>query len=80
MSYIDQEGDFGFPSVTLQPGEDDFLVVDASVSYRLSKRFGIISFEARNLLDKEFQFQDTDPANPSISPGSLVLARFTLSF
>jgi hypothetical protein len=36
--------------------------------------------EARNLFDEEFKFQDTDPANPRISPESLILARCTLVF
>ena len=80
---MDQDGEFvvpvGFGS-ELQSGDDRFWVVDASVGYRLPKRFGIISLEAKNLLDKEFQFQDTDPGNPHILPSRLILFRFTLSF
>jgi outer membrane receptor protein involved in Fe transport len=33
-------------------------VVDAALGYRLPKRLGIISLGVRNLLDKEFRFQD----------------------
>lgn len=61
-------------------GSDHFTVVDASISYRLPKRFGLISLDARNILDKSFMFQDTDPAYPRIQPGRLVLLKFSLSF
>jgi tetratricopeptide (TPR) repeat protein len=80
-TYLDQEGDFGNPKdETLVPGSDNFWVVDAAISYRLPKRFGIITLEAKNLLDEEFKFQDTDPANPHIYPERLIFAKFTLAF
>jgi outer membrane receptor protein involved in Fe transport len=80
-TYLDQEGDFGNPEdETLVPGSDHFWVVDAAISYRLPKRWGIITIEARNLFDEDFNFQDTDPANPHIYPDRLVFVKFTLSF
>ena len=81
-TYVYQKGDFTIPTFSgysLEPGSDVFWVFDASLSYRLPKRLGILSVEAKNLFDQEFSFQDTDPANPRILPGRLVLGRLTLS-
>lgn len=41
---------------------------------------GLVTIEAKNLFDEEFQFQDTDPASPLVIPERLVLFRFTLAF
>ena len=81
-NYTYQDGDFGIgdPFGTTVSDDDQFWVVDAAVSYRLPKRWGIISIEAKNLFDEDFKFQDTDPANPRISPERLILGRCTLSF
>ncbi|MGB7451579.1 MAG: TonB-dependent receptor, partial [Lysobacterales bacterium] len=78
VTYVDQSGVFGGFLPTA--GSDNFAVVDASISFRLPKRFGLISLDARNILDKSFMFQDTDPAYPRIQPGRLVLLKFSLSF
>jgi Tfp pilus assembly protein PilF len=79
-TYVDQQGEFGNASTGIEPDDDQFWVFDASVSYRLPKRWGIVSIEARNLLDEEFNFQDMDTKNPTIYPESLILAKFTLSY
>jgi len=92
-TYIDQDGEFSewvFPTPppfpppppyqVIVPGDDQFWVVDAAIEYRLPRRYGIITLEARNLFNEEFQFQDSDPRNPRISPESLILARFTLAY
>ena len=60
--------------------DDQFWVVDAGIGYRLPNRFGFLNLEAKNLFDHDFKFQDTDPANPAISPERLFLCRFTLAF
>lgn len=60
--------------------DDDFWVIDAGVGYRLPRRFGFITFEAKNLLGEDFKFQDTDSANPTIAPERLLLGRLTLAF
>ncbi len=82
-SYIDQDGRFvpqfssdGTPG---EQGSDHFWVVDASIGYRLPKRWGILTLEAQNLFDKSFRYQDTDHDNPSIQPERTVVFRFTLS-
>jgi tetratricopeptide (TPR) repeat protein len=82
-TYIDQEGKFkpqGSPIGYVVSGADNFWIVDASVSYRLPKRLGIIMIDARNLFDKFFNYQDIDIANPSIQPKRAVFAKFTLAF
>jgi outer membrane receptor protein involved in Fe transport len=79
-TYIDQEGKFGNSQAGVVPGDDQFWTVDASIGYRLPKRWGLITVEARNLSDQRFNFQDTDPANPIIYPERLILARFTLAY
>jgi tetratricopeptide (TPR) repeat protein len=75
--YSDSDSDFGFSIV---PGDDHFWVVDASIGYRLPKRYGLVTLEAKNLFDEDFKYQDTDPANPRILPDRLILVRLTLSF
>jgi len=82
-TYFDQEGMIlpqflppGSPSV---PGNDQFWVVDGSISYRLPKRLGLLTFGVTNLFDEDFMYQDTDPARPQIQPKRLIFARLTLA-
>ena len=80
-TYIYQDGDFGDPAVLpIVSDHDDFWVLDAGIGYRLPHRYGLITLEAKNILDEDFKFQDTDPANPTISPERLILGRVTLAF
>jgi len=82
-TYVAQDGDFvtGPPfALRVVPKEDQFWVFDASISYRMPKRFGLLTIEAKNLFDKSFMFQDTDPGNPMFQPKRLILARLTLAF
>ncbi len=80
-TYVSQSGKFVDPvSLATYEAGDHFWVVDASVKYRLPKRYGIVSIGARNLLDEKFRFQDTDATNPSIYPERLIAAEITLAF
>jgi tetratricopeptide (TPR) repeat protein len=82
-TYVAQSGKFveGPPfDQKIVSKDDQFWIFNASVSYRLPKRTGIVSLEARNLFDQKFNFQDTDPSNPSIYPKRLILAKFSLTF
>jgi outer membrane receptor protein involved in Fe transport len=82
-TYINQEGKYqplGVSPDTFIPGEDQFCIVDASISYRLPKRYGLITVGAKNLFNKSFKFQDTDPISPSIQPKCLIFGKFTLAF
>jgi Tfp pilus assembly protein PilF len=84
-THVDQEGEFlEFlpvpPFVNTFTDDDQFWVVDASLSYRLPKRYGLVTLTAKNLLDEEFKFQDIDPSNPTLLPERMVLLRVTIDF
>lgn len=80
-TYVNQRGTFlGSSTGSFEPGDDQFWITDASVGYRLPKRYGILTIEAKNLFDRDFNFQETDPLNPLIQPARLVFAKLTLSF
>lgn len=82
-TYVAQDGKFleGPPfDLRVVSKEDQFWVFDASIGYRLPKRFGIITITGKNLFNKKFNFQDTDPSNPTIQPKQLIIAKFTLAF
>jgi hypothetical protein len=79
-TYVDQAGRFApAGSTRTVPGDDNFWYFDGSISYRLPKRHGIISIGAKNLFNKNFNFQDTDPTHPQIVPEQLIFAGITLS-
>ena len=65
-TYVDQEGDFGshYASFITGHGEDQFWFADALLSYRLPKRYGLISLEAKNLFDEGFSFLEMGRNGP----------------
>lgn len=81
-TYVDQQGDFlvFLPDPAEESAGDAFWVFDASISYRLANRYGLITLTAKNLLDERFNFQDVDPANPRIFPERIVELKFTVDF
>ncbi len=79
-TYIDQDGEFGNATDGFFPGDDEFWVIDASIDYRLPKRFGLITVGVRNLFNEEFKFLDTDLANRVIYPERFIFGKFTLAF
>ncbi|MEE9413081.1 MAG: TonB-dependent receptor, partial [Methylococcales bacterium] len=84
-SYINQTVDLAADS-TFSKDSDDAFLLDAAIGYRLPKRLGIISLEARNLTDEHFHYQDlnTQRAGQSITPRFVpdrtIFVRTTLSF
>jgi hypothetical protein len=73
------------PQPFFTEGDDSFVILDAAVGYRLPKRRGILSLEARNVLDEGFKFQDVnfrtlEPVRPRYTPARTILARLTLNF
>jgi hypothetical protein len=78
-TYYHQHGTL-FPQAasTFVSGASDFWLVDAGLSYRLPKRYGIITVGAKNLADKKFKFQETDFNNPTIQPGRMGFVKITL--
>jgi tetratricopeptide (TPR) repeat protein len=61
-------------------GDDNFWVFDSAISYRLPKRYGIITVGATNLFDEHFNYQETDLSNPTVQPRRVIFARLTLAF
>jgi tetratricopeptide (TPR) repeat protein len=81
VTYNNQDGKFGgfFATDPIRQGSESFWLVDASINYRLPKRYGFITFGATNLLDKDFRFFETDLNNASIQPGRTMFGRVTLA-
>ncbi len=81
-TYVYQEGEFpsNFNNLVALQDDDQFWVFDASLSYRLPNRYGVISLEGKNLLDQSIHFQDTDATNPTITPERQLLFKMALSF
>jgi tetratricopeptide (TPR) repeat protein len=74
-TYVKQDG-------ALNDGTDvssKFWILDAALTYRLPKRYGIIAVGASNLTDKHFNFFDTDYRNPTLQPGRMAFARISLA-
>jgi Flp pilus assembly protein TadD len=62
-----------------------FYLVDAAIGYRFPKQYGLISFEAKNLLDNNFkyrdrQFQMNEQRSPDFLPERMLFGRITLNF
>jgi hypothetical protein len=72
---------------TLQ-GDDDFVLVDAAIGFRLPDRYGVVSLGVRNLFDEEFNYQDDsfrafgseDPYRSPFVPERVMYGSLTLSF
>jgi tetratricopeptide (TPR) repeat protein len=79
-TYVNQSGRFGDAISGVNSGSDQFWVLDASIGYRLPKRFGLITLEGRNLLDHHFHYNDNDFGHPTLYPERLILLRLTLAF
>jgi hypothetical protein len=85
-TYVDQSVQRSV-NATQASGDDNFVVVDASIGYRFPKRLGILSLAVMNLFDTEFQYQDDsyrefrdEPSTGPYFPQRTVMGRFTLSF
>lgn len=79
-TYISQEGRFSpLSSPFVLSDQSNFWTFDASVSYRLPKRMGMISITGKNLFDKSFNYQDMDPFSPILQPARSVFLKLTLA-
>ncbi|MFC1832877.1 TonB-dependent receptor, partial [Thermodesulfobacteriota bacterium] len=78
-NYVDQKRDFEeyIPEEAVE--SDQFWQVDAAISYRLPKRYGIVSLVAKNLFNEEFNYIDTDSANPKFLPEQRVFLTLTVN-
>ena len=79
-TYVHQHGRFEEIAGGIRSGTSDFALLDLSLSYRLPKRYGIVSLGASNLLDRHFDYFDTDRNNPLFQPARAVFSRITLAF
>ncbi len=68
-------------------GNDNFVVVDATLGWRFPKRFGVASVTVYNLFDQKFLYQDNnfrqiqdEPTQSPYIPERRVVARATLYF
>lgn len=61
-------------------GTSEFALVDLGFSYRLPKRYGLITAGVKNLGDRKFKYQETDFKNPTIQPSRMAFIRVTLEF
>jgi len=71
--------------INRQSFASQFFLVDAAIGYRLPKQYGIISFEAQNLLDNRFKYRDrnfqmNEQRTSEIIPERILLGRVTLNF
>ena len=80
-TYVNQKGSFDRQlDGIIEDGQDNFWLIDASIGYRLPKRYGFITIGMKNLFDEEFRHFDFDPENPRMQPGRFFFARLTLGF
>ncbi len=77
-NYVDQKRDFDEYIAEEAVESDHFWQVDAALSYRLPKRYGIVSLVVKNLFNEEFNYIDTDPANPKFLPDQRVFLSLTV--
>jgi tetratricopeptide (TPR) repeat protein len=64
---------------------DDFFLVDAAIGYRFPGRRGLVSFEARNLFNKNFRYRDpwffvSEQPLAQFIPTRTIFLRLTLNF
>ncbi len=78
-TYIHQRGSLQFMPFDFESVKSNFWIADAVIGYRLPKRKGIITIEAKNLFDEHFRFQDINLGNPLIQPDRLISVKITLS-
>lgn len=79
-TYFDQSGDFKRRTASCcESGSDEFWVVDAGLSYRLPKRYGLITVGATNIFDQHFNYQETDIRNPTVQPARAFVATLTVA-
>jgi outer membrane receptor protein involved in Fe transport len=72
----------------LSDGQEDFVVVDASVGWRFPKRLGIATLTVKNLFDEKFRYQDDNfrefrldvPSTSPYVPERQVVGRVTVYF
>lgn len=75
-----ETGRFFDASSTPYSKSSTFFVLDASLGYRLPRRLGFISIEARNLFDESFKFEEISPFETTEFPQRWIMGKVTLFF
>jgi tetratricopeptide (TPR) repeat protein len=80
-TYINQDGDFERQGTigSFESGDDDFWLVDAALSYRFPKRYGVFTMGVKNAFDEEFEYFDSDRVNPTVLPDRYFFATITFA-
>ncbi|MGH9963054.1 MAG: hypothetical protein ACREBC_39055, partial [Pyrinomonadaceae bacterium] len=65
--------------------QNEFVIVNVGIGYRLPKRFGILRLEVKNLFDEKFNFQsfglrEIAENNQPFEPDRTILAVFTAAW
>lgn len=76
-------GDIPDPSIN-DFERSTFTLLDVNLGFRFAKRRGMVSVEAKNVLDRSFNYQDTniqtpDPSEPLFSPDRTVLGQISFN-
>jgi hypothetical protein len=80
-TYVYQDGDFiRVATGAVESDDDDFILVDAAINYRLPKRHGLLTVGVTNLTDEDFNYWELDFQNPTIQPERSFFANITLAF
>jgi outer membrane receptor protein involved in Fe transport len=78
LTYVDQHR---FATDPLTGGmavqSDSFWVLDVGLGYRLPKKTGTLTVEARNLLDQRFEYEELDPLQPVAFRERTLLVKMT---
>jgi tetratricopeptide (TPR) repeat protein len=83
-TYVHQKGDFLIPAQfpdappLMISDDDQFWVFDISAGYRIPGDWGSITFEAKNIFNENFRFQDTDPVAPNVYPECQIYIKFSI--
>jgi tetratricopeptide (TPR) repeat protein len=77
---VHQSGTFNDANFQSFRGTSSFTTLDAALIFRLPGRRGTISLEGKNLLDRSFNYEETDPASPRIALTRVLFARVNLQF
>ena len=82
VMYVHQSGQFRLDPASFEfvPGNSSFWTADFALTYRLPRRRGTLTAEIRNLLDEDFNFQETDVLNPTMSRERLAFLRASFFF
>lgn len=81
VTYLNQRGSFAnFETLSVDYAKTQFALIDFGVGYRIPGQRGIISLEVRNALDRNFLFQDINPAEPSVAYQRLGLVKAVFWF